>query len=543
MSFTLAVELLTERYAARAGTSDAAEWPPHPARLYYALVASWAAEVPRSSQEQAALEWLAEQGSPELACSVEHHRRPVTHYVPVNDVRAVNAHDKTYARMRAEEAALVASAGDARAEARAGKRLEKARAKAVVDSERLSRSLTATVDALGVLPERRVRQARTFPTVLPVEPRFALSWPHATPTPAHRDALDALAARVSRLGHPSSLVSCRVTAVAPPPTHVPSPDGPIVLRCAAPGILALLDAAYDQHQGREPRILPADWVDYEFSGEPRAEPPPTGVFGEDWVVLAIAAGPRLPLAATLPLTRGVRDALMRHAGSPAPEILSGLVPGAGGGAATPSQRPHLVIAPLPFVGSTHASGAILGVALILPRQTDPGERRSVLRALVAWGGERAELDLALPAGHLRLEAREDPTALSLQADTWCRPSSTWASATPVALDRTPRHLFRGSPAQRAAAEEEAADVIRRSCFHVGLPAPAVVRVRHDGPLVGVPGRQRFAPFTTAGGRVRRASVHAVLEFARPVLGPVVIGAGRYLGYGLFRPLSISSGSQ
>lgn len=543
MSFTLAVELLTERYAARAGTSDAAEWPPHPARLYYALVASWAAEVPRSSEEQAALEWLAEQGPPELACSDFHQRRPVTHYVPVNDVRAVNAHDKTYAKMRAEEAALAASAGDARAEVNAAKRLEKARAKAVADSERLSRSLTATDDALGLLPERRVRRARTFPTALPVEPRFALTWPRAMPTRAHRDALDALAARVSRLGHPSSLVSCRVTDAAPKPTHVPSPDGPVVLRCAAPGILALLDAAYDQHQGREQRVLPADWVGYELAGEPSAASPTTGVFGRDWVVLAIAAGPGLPLAATLPLTRGVRDALMRHAGSPAPEIIGGLVPGLGGGAATPSQRPHLVIAPLPFVGSTHASGAILGVALILPRETDSGARRSVLRALVGWGGEGGEMELALPAGRLRLEAREDPTALTLQMHTWCRPSSIWASATPVALDRTPRHLFRGSPAQRAAAAEEAADVIRRSCVHAGLPAPEAVRVRHDGPLVGVPGRQRFVPFTTAGGRVRRASVHAMLEFARPVSGPVVIGAGRYLGYGLFRPLPRMGGSR
>jgi CRISPR-associated protein Csb2 len=31
-------------------------------------------------------------------------------------------------------------------------------------------------------------------------------------------------------------------------------------------------------------------------------------------------------------------------------------------------------------------------------------------------------------------------------------------------------------------------------------------------------------------------VHAVLRFARPVAGPLVLGRGRYRGLGLFLPL-------
>jgi CRISPR-associated protein Csb2 len=37
-----------------------------------------------------------------------------------------------------------------------------------------------------------------------------------------------------------------------------------------------------------------------------------------------------------------------------------------------------------------------------------------------------------------------------------------------------------------------------------------------------------------GGLIRQ--VHAYLEFDEPVVGPILLGAGRYRGYGLCRPL-------
>jgi CRISPR-associated protein Csb2 len=37
-----------------------------------------------------------------------------------------------------------------------------------------------------------------------------------------------------------------------------------------------------------------------------------------------------------------------------------------------------------------------------------------------------------------------------------------------------------------------------------------------------------------GGKIRQ--LHAYLEFDEPVVGPVLLGSGRYRGYGLCRPV-------
>jgi len=58
------------------------------------------------------------------------------------------------------------------------------------------------------------------------------------------------------------------------------------------------------------------------------------------------------------------------------------------------------------------------------------------------------------------------------------------------------------------------------------------------PLRGVPPSRAFhivRPGT--GERFRNHYIaHVVLEFDQPVKGPVLIGAGRYFGLGLFAPL-------
>ena len=49
-----------------------------------------------------------------------------------------------------------------------------------------------------------------------------------------------------------------------------------------------------------------------------------------------------------------------------------------------------------------------------------------------------------------------------------------------------------------------------------------------------PGRRQFPGYQTGNG-TPRACVHAEIEFAEPVRGPVLVGAGRYFGYGLCLP--------
>ena len=132
---------------------------------------------------------------------------------------------------------------------------------------------------------------------------------------------------------------------------------------------------------------------------------------------------------------------------------------------------------------------------------------------------------------------------TLDRRRWCRTSATWVSVTPVALDRYPRDLRSTDPARREEAERDAEVTLARACVHAGLPEPVVTTVRFDPPLPGSapvggwakqPGR-RFPPYRAGSSGTVRPCVHAHLTFPEPVAGPVLIGAGRYHGYGLFLP--------
>jgi len=91
----VALDLLTGRYGATEyNDRGRAEWPPHPARLFSALVAAWADAEQPDSEERAALLWLENQGAPYLACSDASElarRRVVTVYVPGNDPTALRS--------------------------------------------------------------------------------------------------------------------------------------------------------------------------------------------------------------------------------------------------------------------------------------------------------------------------------------------------------------------------------------------------------------------------------------------------------------------
>jgi len=58
---------------------------------------------------------------------------------------------------------------------------------------------------------------------------------------------------------------------------------------------------------------------------------------------------------------------------------------------------------------------------------------------------------------------------------------------------------------------------------------------------GGQGRRRFPPFVAAGSGEAKVTVHVRLRFPVAVRGPVLLGAGRYLGYGLFLPARNAGG--
>lgn len=181
----LEIEFLTGRYRATAFRErNASEWPPHPSRIFSALVAALY-EAGLGSEARDALLWLETQPAPEIAATDAVQREIAFHFVPVND-----------------------------------------------DSRPI---------------EFRKKQPRAFPAMWPVSPVVHLIWPNAEPPPAVRAGLDELAAFTTYLGHSSSLVRASFQDTAEmSATHRPDPQGELNLRVPRAGRLEMLDLRFQR---------------------------------------------------------------------------------------------------------------------------------------------------------------------------------------------------------------------------------------------------------------------------------------------------------
>jgi CRISPR-associated protein Csb2 len=257
------------------------------------------------------------------------------------------------------------------------------------------------------------------------------------------------------------------------------------------------------------------------------------IFGE-WLLLREiepVGGRRLGLSLTRveDVTRALRGALLHHADDPPASVLSGHGPDG-----RPLECPHAAFVALPDVGSAHATGTILGVAVLLPRAIESPDRHLILRAVERW--EQAGLRLVLGrAGALALErVTEKDSHGSLDPITWTAPSRRWASVTPVALDENPGDLSARDPAVAGRAADCAEEVVARACERIGLPRPRWVRIMQRSLFDAAPPATRFMPFPRRPGALRRVCVHVEVRFEEPAAGAVVLGAGRYFGVGLCR---------
>lgn len=456
-----------------------AEWPPHPDRVFLALVAAHF-ETDGGPEEADVLRRLSALPAPELSASAHHERLAVTAFVPVNG--------DTASDVSKEGGPLLPHSW----------------------------------------PIRRSRQARTFPVAIPDRDIVYLIWRDAElPAPALW-ALGELCRKVAAVGHSASLVQMWVEDNPPPLSdHVPTDrlGTPLRLRVPHPG---RLDQLPDPSK-TDLRPPLAGWRGY---GPPvrseRLRDVPTSVFAPDLIVLRRTSGRPLGLESTLLLSEALRQAVIEHCPEPVPEWVSGH-DGPGG---PPSQKPHVAVLVLADVGHPHAEGRLLGLALAIPREgISPDEqRRSLAPLLIDQHGRPKPVHLrkkADPGGfidwELALDDRED-RPFTLRPETWTAPpSATWATVTPIVLDRYPK-----SPGDAEA-------TIRRACRNVGLPEPVQVLTTPAPLFAGVPHARRFPPHLNGPKSGKRFHTHAFLRFPGPVRGPVLLGAGRYRGYGLCRP--------
>ena len=475
--FAIEVEYLLGRSVATDPSQrDRAEWPPHPTRLFSALVDALGdvSDAEARARAESALRWIEGEPPPEIAASLDEDtslRTVVKHFVPINDEAA----DPKNARA-------------------------------------------------APLTELRTRQERYFPAVVPGDPRVVFAWPKSEPVAQHVMALSDLAERVPYLGHSSSLVRVSCTREAPARTLEPALAGDYLLRVPGPGRLDRLNAIYELRKtdtyaqpprGRE--------VPYAKIGEEAAVHGPHGAMR----VMAFD-GTSFGLEETAWITSRFRAALLAKLpdGRATPESLSGHGPDG-----KPSTRPHLAFAPLANVAPTEgkfADGSIKGLAVLLPRDLN---KDSLILLDTALSGIEHLVFGQRGALHVRARRETDwrghatkGRLHSLDTGRYSKSATTWVSVTPIALGLHPK--------QAKGLTEE--DIVVRHLKELGLPEPIAIRLRDVSDLWGAPPARTFHRGNLRALEGRRLR-HAVIRFSERVAGPLVVGAGAHAGFGLLLP--------
>ncbi len=238
-----------------------------------------------------------------------------------------------------------------------------------------------------------------------------------------------------------------------------------------------------------------------------------------------------PLAHAASLVESLKKSASERLQNALPQqsaLLERLIVGKGAGPLDIPMRIRLL--PVPSIGTMHTDRSIRRVMVEIP--SDCPIRLDDLR----WAFSSIE-PFAPSTGEVwpgSLVSTED----SRMADRFMRPSRVLQSITPVALPEAPRRHSHTSKTK--AGEARAEEHMRNS--HALIQA-----LRHAG-IRQVPTniRTQKEPFHTRGvsavefargSRFSKNSLwHVEMQFAEPVNGPVVIGDGRFTGLGLFEPV-------
>ncbi|MEU8661425.1 type I-G CRISPR-associated protein Csb2 [Actinoplanes philippinensis] len=484
MALSITVRLREGRYDAAVGGNQP-EWPPHPARLFAALVASAENDPDEEgfTADTAALRWLEQAGLP------------------------------------------VIWAGDALPTQTNGY--------AVTNATHTPRKAGSQL-----WPGRTNRASRRV-GVLPSDDEVAFVWPDVVADDAVLWRLTRLARRVPYLGRSTSTVQIEVAdEVAQPkaawtawrPVALGTP-GSSILRVPYVGYRDDLQALYEAGQDSW-ELSRAGAYALDLPVDPVVEPAPRAF--RDLVVFPLERGVPLSGNGFLTVTEVLRRTVISRVADPVPAQASGH------GA---DDRRHVAFLPLLDVGHRHARGHVLGVAVAIPSDMPDNDRVAVLRGLLdstdPAGPDRraAENDGPGPIRQLRLgsagllrladpvDAAEARTGTwGLWPGRWTGPEGgarRWTTVTPVMLDHY--------PGRRYAVE----DLLAAGFVRAGYPEPETVTVL-EGPLpqASVPRPRRG---TIPEKWDRRPLVHCRVKFSQPVQGPVIAGALRYLGCGLLVP--------
>lgn len=314
---TISVRLRDGGYDAATADPRTGEWPPHPARVFCALVAS-----ARDEEDFAALRWLEASGRPHVRASsiAEVTMAEAVGYVVTNAVDTKGGGSQTW---------------------------------------------------IGRTNNRRERTA-----VRPRHDAFAVVWPDADPDDATLARLVRLAGRVPYVGRSTATAEVVVTV-----DDVAERDGwasftSVAFGEAADGewrmpYVGYVDDLRDAYESGRRAWEVARRFPFREGDPPAAKPAPVASPFDDLVVYSVTSS-AVAGRDVLELTSALRRAVMKLVPDPLPPLLSGH--GADG-------RTHVAFVALPDVGHAHADGHLLGVALALPAEMPTAERATMFRAL------------------------------------------------------------------------------------------------------------------------------------------------------------------
>ena len=529
--FSISIDFLCGQFrAASYYDRDEPEWPPHPCRLYSAAVAC-SAENGTLSDDADTLDWLAKLPPPKIYASDCNKRTVAESYVPVNDVTSTKSLDK-YNKESAELAEILGIGEEIRNTPENDKRIK------TIIAE-YSKNLDIN-DIIKLLPEERLRQARTFPSVTLHDSCVEYIWDE-TIEDIRRKQLDIILARIVRLGRSSSFASVHVkTENLKEANYLPAESGTkdCSVRWVSSGQREALKDAYHYHQGITPRgSMPHISVNYRHLSDPEKtdiKPIYPNTSGEMLVFEFASSSRHLPISRTLEVASKMKATLMSYMNDITPSVSGHQSDG------KILVSPHVSFLPLPWVGHSHADGRILGCSIVVPNTLPQDHKNMIYSALRKWE-ERNGMSLFLGrSGVIKMSrAISLPTSKTLRYATWRNSSNIWVSATPIALPFHPQgHFSKGTNAARQKAWGKAESAVIKSCEHIDIPPPAKIILGLSPFLSGSQHISSYPPFYQGHGKNKRARklVHAVIEFDEPVSGNLVLGSGRFLGLGLMKPL-------
>ena len=230
----------------------------------------------------------------------------------------------------------------------------------------------------------------------------------------------------------------------------------------------------------------------------------------DLAILRITHGRDLAGEESLRLAEVLRHTIMGNIKNDIPLAVSG----------KEQSSPHVAYVPLPHVGARQADGHILGAAVMIPHGIPDADRHRLMSALTSGPLRIGDGRWAVTLEYLSAVERRP---LGLRPHRWTGGrggSREWRTATPLMLDRFPKR-------------SSIKDRVVESIVLAGYPEPVDVDIFNTPPMIG--GIHRVKP-VSGSNHHPRPFVHCGIHFAEPVQGPVLAGALRYRGIGLFAPL-------